>query len=262
MADEKKASTAVKKGVGRRDTDPANKTAAQTENGSVEDKLRGAIELIGRVSTEANERKSEQEKNAKRYEEEAKLRIQENKLRRANDERQARLVAEQRLEALTYAENYRKKMVRDQLKSASAKKALADQKKAEEEARVREERAKELAEMIEREKKEAMERTARANALLEKIASAAENGEAIPMPEVAPKEEAPAAEETVSAQTEEVAAEETVATQAEEITAPVAEEDAVADTEPVAENTADTDAEDTASEEEEVASSEEIRFIC
>ena len=64
MADEKKASTAVKKGVGRRDTDPTNKTAAQTENGSVEDKLRGAIELIGRVSTEANERKSEQEKNA------------------------------------------------------------------------------------------------------------------------------------------------------------------------------------------------------
>ena len=210
----------------------------------ISDKLREARSNINRANADARARKSEQEKLQKKSESEAKARLEETERKLQDDERRAQLIAEQKLAALDYAQNYRKKLMKDRQKAMSAAKLREKQEREAEEARVREAKAKEIAELLERERAEAKERGDRATELLNRVTKCAvvdEDGSLriIDKSEIARNriEEAKEALKAIKeAQSQaEAMAEETVATEpALTAPAPVAEEPAAAKPEAVA----------------------------
>ncbi len=149
------------------------------EEGGIFDKLKEAAGNIQKASADARTRRSEQEKTNKTAEAEAQERIEEIEKKHQEDERLAQIVAEQKLAALDYAQNYRKKLMKDRQKAVSAAKLREKQEKEAEAARVREEKAKEIAEQLEKERDEAHERGEKATALLNRVTKCAivdENG--------------------------------------------------------------------------------------
>ena len=153
--------------------------ASPAEEADITDKLKEAAGNIKRANADARARKSEQERNQKQSEAEAQARIEEAERKLQEDERMAQLVAEQKLAALDYAQNYRKKLMKDRQKAMSAAKLREKQEREAEEARAREEKAKEIAALLEKEREEARERGEKATALLNRVTKCAvvdENG--------------------------------------------------------------------------------------
>ncbi len=175
MAEEKKNSAAA----GTDDTVDAVVDASiavesdEVKTVTIEDKLKEAIENLKRVNAEAKARKLEQEKSLRRSEEEAASRAEEAEKKRAEEDALAKTIAEQKLAAFAYAENYRKKLQRERSRAAEEQRLL---EKQEREARLREERERAIEEHLEGEKLEAQKRSDRASALLERVTKFAKVG--------------------------------------------------------------------------------------
>lgn len=146
---------------------------ADGEDDDISDKLKEAAGNIQKASIDARSRRSEQEKSQKQLEEETQEKIEEIEKKYQEDERLAQVVAEQKLAALDYAQNYRKKLMKDRQKAVSAAKLREKQEKEAEAQRVREEKAKEIADVLEKERKEAHERGEKATALLNRVTKCA-----------------------------------------------------------------------------------------
>ncbi|MBQ8879941.1 MAG: hypothetical protein IJY69_03770 [Clostridia bacterium] len=143
------------------------------EENDIESKLKAAAGNIKRAKAEARARKSEQEKSQKQAEEDAQARLEEAEKRLQEEERIAQLVAEQKMAALDYAQNYRKKILKDRERSLSQAKLREKQEREEAEARIREEKAKEIAALLEKEREEARARGDKATALLNRVTKCA-----------------------------------------------------------------------------------------
>ena len=141
---------------------------------SLEDKLNLAAERMTRVTSGNQDKKAEQARLLKEAEEDAARRRKEADAARKEAEKQAKTVADRKLAEYTYAENYRKKLIKDKENNISAAKARDMQKKADAEARRRAEVEREINELLEAEMREAEERRARQDAALERARAAKE----------------------------------------------------------------------------------------
>ena len=153
--------------------------AEGAEELDISEKLKNAAGNIRRAGAGARSRRSESEKSKKRSEAEAQARLEETEKKLKDDEERARLVAEQKLAALDYAHNYRKKLQKDRQKAMSAAKAREKAEREAEEALAKEQRAKEIADLLEKERIEARERGEKATELLNRVTKCAvvdENG--------------------------------------------------------------------------------------
>ena len=141
---------------------------------SLTDRLNLAAERMASVSSEAQEKRAEQARLLKNAEAEAARRREEATAARLEAEKQAKTVADRKLMEYSYAENYRKKLLKDKQSTISAARAKDIQKKADAEARRRAELEEQIAALIESEKREAEERRARQDAALERARAARE----------------------------------------------------------------------------------------
>ena len=152
---------------------------AEDEPADISDKLIAAKDNIARANADARARRSEQEKIQKKTDEDAKARIEEVEKQHEEEVKRARIVAEQKLAALDYAENYRQKLLKDKQKTLNAAKMQEKAEREAAEAAAREAKAREIAEQLEREREEARARGNRATELLNRVTKCAvvdENG--------------------------------------------------------------------------------------
>ena len=119
-----------------------NEQEVQAEELTHEQKLSMASEKVVRAREDSLRRIEERVKSLEESELEAKQRSEEMKKSRAEAEKQAKLVVERKLAEFSYAENYRKKLLKDKEKNISASKARELQRKADaqEKARLESER--------------------------------------------------------------------------------------------------------------------------
>ncbi len=155
----------------------ASAPAAQSTAPDVLDKLAEAGENITRISEDAKARKIEKNKEMKRSESDAKAQREQERAERAAQQKQSELLAQQKLAAFHYAENYRKKLVKDKEKMVSAAKEREEKEREEAEALARAKKDAEIAEIREREQAEARARSERASALLNRVTKCAVVGE-------------------------------------------------------------------------------------
>ena len=122
MADERNIQAAEAEAIAEAQAQAAAEEAAQAtvaegaEELDISEKLKNAAGNIRRAGAGARSRKSESEKSRKQSEAEAQARLEETEKKLRDDEERARLVAEQKLAALDYAHNYRKKLQKDRQK--------------------------------------------------------------------------------------------------------------------------------------------------
>ncbi len=139
------------------------------ETVTIAEKLKAAEDSINRTSSDASNRKSEKEKEKANSKNEAKEKLALAERQQKEYEKQAKLVAEQKLAAFEYAENYRRKLLKDKERAVSKAKRRQQQEAEEALIREREEKAKEIERLIEMEREEARARSERAAALLESV---------------------------------------------------------------------------------------------
>lgn len=157
----------------------ADAPVAEAAEQNISEKLKAAAGNIRRADAGARARKSEQEKDRKQTEAEAQARLEDAEKKLKADREKAKLVAEQKLAALNYAQNYRKKLQKDREKAMSAAKAREKAEREAEEAKAREARAQEIAALLEKEREEARARGEKATELLNRVTKCAvvdENG--------------------------------------------------------------------------------------
>ncbi len=141
---------------------------------SIEDKLKEAAENLKRVNADEKARKLAEEKALKKREEEAQERAEEAEKKRLEDEKLVKTIAEQKLAAFAYAEDYRKKLQRERSKAVEEQRA---REKEERDAALREQRTAEIEEHLEEAKQEAERRNARAAELLSRVTKFAKVGD-------------------------------------------------------------------------------------
>ena len=219
------------------------------------EKLKAAAGNINRANSSVIARQTENDLNRKRAEREARARLREEEKQRAESEKQARRAEEQRLAEFEYAENYRKKLIREQKRALEEQKLQRQQEREAREAIEREERAREIAEALEAERAEARERTERATEILNRLIEKRAAAEAAAPAQTVVEE---AVEQVAEVVTEEAAVEEIAA---EEIAVEEIPVEQIAAEEPVAEEIAPEEAvvEEVAVEEiaaEEIAAEE------
>ena len=151
-------------------------------------KLAMASERVAQARENSLRRLEEHAKGLEASDAEARQRSEEMKKARIEAEKQAKGVVERKLAEFSYAENYRKKLLKDKEKNVSMAKARELQRKAEAQEQERLEIERQIAELIESEKQEASERRARTEAMLEKAALAKKKAEESPKAEQIPAE--------------------------------------------------------------------------
>ncbi len=100
-------------------------------------------------------------------------RASEEEKKRLAEQKQARLAAEQKQAELEYAENYRRKLLKDRKRAEAQRKAMEREARERAEAMASEARAKAVNEILERERAEAQARSERATALLNRVTKCA-----------------------------------------------------------------------------------------
>ena len=103
-------------------------------------RLSSASELIGTTEAEAEQQRQQTRAQIRETEESAQARMSESERRRSEAAEAAKSVAERKLAALSYAENYRERMQTERAKARKQKQADEQRAREEEEARQREER--------------------------------------------------------------------------------------------------------------------------
>ncbi len=202
-------------------------TPPESESLSMNDKLAAAAGSITKAHADHRARNSELVKRRIKAEKETAARIAEAEKRREQNEKAAQKVADEKIAAFDYAQNYRKKLLKEREAAISA----AKQREVEaREAAIREAKeAKEetVAAFIEEERREARERGERAQALLDSVTKREiidENGNKV-LVDRFPK---PSAEENTESETEAKDSEES-AVQEAAVEQPAAEENEAAE---------------------------------
>lgn len=174
------------------------------------EKLSMASEMVVRTREDSLRRIEERAKSFADSENEAKRRSEEMKKSREAAEKQAKSVVERKLAELSYAENYRKKLLKDKENSISASRARELERRAAAQQKARLDAERQIAELIESEKQEARERRAKTEAMLERAALARKKAEELPQAPAKPSVEDVTAvkEELVSEPIEKTVAEE------------------------------------------------------
>ena len=147
--------------------------ASDAQAPDVLDTLARADENITRMHEDAKARKAEKAKQMRRTDSDDKARREDVRAKRAAQQKQSDMIAEQKLAAFKYAEDYRKKLIRDRERMQSAGKQRDMAVRAEAEAALRAEREAELERIREREHAEARARSERASALLNRVTKCA-----------------------------------------------------------------------------------------
>lgn len=160
---------AEKKKLAKAEEVEVNENATVAQELTITEKLENARERIEASGAASDAVREEQKKVLKESEKTAKQRSQEAKKEQLEREKNAKAVAERKLAEFSYAENYRKKLIKDSKRYISPSKQRELDRKAAEAARLEEQRQNELAEMLENERRIAEERTARQAELLDKI---------------------------------------------------------------------------------------------
>lgn len=206
MADKKKKSAAE-------EAMDKSKMPDSPETPSMEEKLKAAAGNITKAHADSRERNSELVKRRLKAEKESKARLEEAEKRREANEKYAQQVADKKIAEFDYAQNYRKKLLKEREEAMSA----AKQKRAEErEAAVREAkeaREQSVASYLEMERQEARERSERADAL---VNSVTKRGAVDEDENKVPVDKLPAEQENTSPEAEQAAE--------ENASSPVAEE--------------------------------------
>lgn len=184
MAENKKNASAARRSKKVKDaalaTENVSSASVTNENNeqlTIEQKLKVAEGNINRANSDAKARENELREKRENKNNEAKEQAKEAKRQQKEYEKQAQLLAEQKIAALEYAENYRRKLVKDKEKAMSR----AQRRKQEEEAakqaaelkQKREKQAEEITRFIEKEREEARARSERATALLNRVTKCA-----------------------------------------------------------------------------------------
>ena len=151
--------------------------AAQSSTSDVLETLAKAGDNITRVSEDAKARKIENNKKMKRSESDAKAQRDQDRATRAAQQKQSDIIAEQKLAAFHYAENYRKKLIKDKEKMITAAKQREENERDEAEALALARREAEIAMLREKEQAEAKARSERAAALLNRVTKCAVVGD-------------------------------------------------------------------------------------
>lgn len=158
-----------KKAKASQDAEKNLNTPNSPETTSMEEKLKAAAGKITKAHASHRERNSELVKRRVKAEKESKARIEEAEKRREANEKHAQKVAEKKIAEFDYAQNYRKKLLKEREEAMSA----AKQKKAfEREEAIREAkeaRDQSVASYLEMERQEAKERGDRADALVTSV---------------------------------------------------------------------------------------------
>lgn len=187
----------------------------------------GALDYTGRLA-EANanidraKKESEAYKNARREEEaqkakdEAKLQDEE-KRRLEEEEKKRKRIAEERLAALSYAENYRERIRKERVSAASEKKRMDAERRRQEQLEKELEANNAL---IEQQKRENSDRTAKFDELIARINSAMNTPEKV---DTLSEQQAKTEEQTSPAHEEKTVPAQTL--QAEETVTPIAPEE-------------------------------------
>ncbi len=143
--------------------------APENENLSMDEKLKAAAGSITKAHADHRARNSELVKRRIKAEKETAARIAEAEKRKAENEKAAQKVADEKIAAFDYAQNYRKKLLKEREAAVSAAKqrdaeareaALKEAKEAKEQT---------VASFIEMERQEARERSERAEALVNSV---------------------------------------------------------------------------------------------
>ena len=146
-----------------------NQVSSNQETPSYEDKLKEAAESITKAHAESRARNSERVKQRIKAEKETNARVAEAEKRREENEKYAQKIAEKKIAEFDYAQNYRKKLLkeREEALSAAKQKRMEEREAALKEAREAKEQT--VANFVEMEREEARQRNERADALLNSI---------------------------------------------------------------------------------------------
>ena len=144
-------------------------TAPENDNLSMDEKLKAAAGSITKAHADNRARNSEQEKRRAKAEKEAAQRIADAEKRREENEKAAQKVADEKIAAFEYAQNYRKKLLKERELAMSAAKQREAQAREEAMREAKEAKEKDVASLIEMERQEARERSERAEALVNSV---------------------------------------------------------------------------------------------
>ncbi len=139
------------------------------ETASMEDKLKAAAGNITKAHASHRERNSELVKRRLKAEKESKARIEEAEKRREATEKHAQQVAEKKIAEFDYAQNYRKKLLKEREEAMTAAKQRKAEAREEAIREAKEARDQSVASYLEMERKEAQERSDRADALVTSV---------------------------------------------------------------------------------------------
>ena len=139
------------------------------ETPSMEEKLKEAAGNITKAHASHRERNSELVKRRLKAEKESKARIEEAEKRREATEKHAQQVAERKIAEFDYAQNYRKKLLKEREEAMAAAKQRKAEAREEAIREAKEARDQSVASYLEMERKEAQERSDRADALVTSV---------------------------------------------------------------------------------------------
>lgn len=146
---------------------PMPKADASAKKADLSARLEAATGNIDRVSQDTVARRTEQKENMKRSARDARARARGSEKQRIADEARAGEITRQRIAELEYAEDYRKKLQKERNRNKEELRRAREAAVLE----ARAERSKEIQAQLEEERGIAMERAARAEALLGRIAA-------------------------------------------------------------------------------------------
>lgn len=146
-----------------------NNLPQSPETPSMEEKLKAAAGNITKAHASSRERNSENVKRRMKAEKESKARLEEAEKRREANERYAQQVADKKIAEFDYAQNYRKKLLKEREEAMSAAKQKRAQERQEAIREAKEARDQSVASYLEMERQDARERSERADALLNSV---------------------------------------------------------------------------------------------
>ena len=146
-----------------------NNLPQSPETPSMEEKLKAAAGNITKAHASSRERNSENVKRRMKAEKESKARLEEAEKRREANERYAQQVADKKIAEFDYAQNYRKKLLKEREEAMSAAKQKRAQEREEALREAKEAREQSVASYLEMERQDARERSERADALLNSV---------------------------------------------------------------------------------------------
>ncbi len=205
--------------------------APENDNLSMDDKLKAAAGNINKAHADHRARNSELAKRRAKAKKETAARIAEAEKRREQNEKAAQKVADEKIAAFDYAQNYRKKLLKEREAAMSAAKQRDAEAREAAMREAKEAKEQEIASLVETERQEARERNERAEALLNSVTKREiidENGNKVLVdrfPQKQSEDENPEVKATEDENVEEISDDSIETATDESLTEPQAEEE-------------------------------------